>query len=86
QAVLELPGLTLTGELAETASSKFDLLLRITEREANAGGMDCLLEFSTDLFDRGTVEWLAERFGRVLAGAVADADGRVSGLEVLSDV
>ncbi|MFH8993362.1 amino acid adenylation domain-containing protein, partial [Streptomyces sp. NPDC017940] len=86
QAVLELPRLTLTGELAETASSKFDLLLRITEREANAGGMDCLLEFSTDLFDRGTVEGLVERFGRVLAGVVADVNVRVSGLEVLSDV
>ncbi|MGW7073695.1 non-ribosomal peptide synthetase, partial [Streptomyces sp. NPDC054872] len=43
------------------------------------------LEFSVDLFDRGTVEGLVERFGRVLAGVVADADGRVSGLEVLSE-
>ncbi|ATL28462.1 non-ribosomal peptide synthetase [Streptomyces formicae] len=86
QAELRLPQLTLTGELAETASSKFDLLLRITEREANAGGMDCLLEFSVDLFDRGTVVGLVERFGRVLAGVVADADRRVGELEVLSAV
>ncbi|WP_143642404.1 non-ribosomal peptide synthetase, partial [Streptomyces viridochromogenes] len=42
------------------------------------------LEFSVDLFDRGTVVGLVERFGRVLAGVVADADRPVGGLEVLS--
>ncbi|WP_456208248.1 amino acid adenylation domain-containing protein [Streptomyces sp. LZ34] len=84
QAELRLPQLTLTGELTETGTSKFDLLLRVAEREANAGGMDCLLEFAVDLFDRVTVEGLVERFGRLLAAVVAEPEVRVGSLDVLS--
>ncbi|MEU6371507.1 condensation domain-containing protein, partial [Streptomyces sp. NPDC046931] len=71
-AELRLPNLTLAGELTETGTSKFDLLLRITERETNTGGMECLLEFAVDLFERGTVEGLVERFVRLLSVVVAD--------------
>ncbi|MFJ2746357.1 amino acid adenylation domain-containing protein, partial [Streptomyces sp. NPDC087440] len=87
QAELRLPQLTLTGEVTETRSSKFDLILNVTELRDDDGepaGLAGVLEFSVDLFDRGTVEGLVERFGRVLASVVADADARVSGLEVLS--
>ncbi|WP_311315048.1 non-ribosomal peptide synthetase [Streptomyces naphthomycinicus] len=84
-AELRLPHLTLAGELTETGTSKFDLLLRITEKETNTGGMECLLEFAVDLFDRGTVEGLVERFGRLLSLVVADPEVRVGRLEVLSE-
>ncbi|ATL28461.1 Siderophore biosynthesis non-ribosomal peptide synthetase modules, Bacillibactin synthetase component F [Streptomyces formicae] len=89
QAELRLPQLTLTGEVTETRSSKFDLILNVTElRDADGepAGLAGVLEFSVDLFDRGTVVGLVERFGRVLAGVVADADRRVGELEVLSAV
>ncbi|MGW0771988.1 amino acid adenylation domain-containing protein, partial [Streptomyces sp. NPDC002676] len=76
-AELRLPNLTLAGELTETGTSKFDLLLRITERETHTGGMECLLEFAVDLFDRRTVEGLVERLGRLLSAVVADPDVRV---------
>ncbi|MFD6826990.1 condensation domain-containing protein, partial [Streptomyces sp. NPDC060085] len=88
QAVLELPHLRLTSEMTETRSSKFDLILNITElRDAHGepAGLEGVLEFSTDLFDRGTVVGLVERFGRVLAGVVAEPDGCVSGLQVMSE-
>ncbi|MFF5962120.1 amino acid adenylation domain-containing protein, partial [Streptomyces luteogriseus] len=88
QAELRLPQLTLTSEMTETRSSKFDLILNITElRDAHGepAGLAGVLEFSTDLFDRRTAVGLVERFGRVLAAAVADADCPVGELEVLSE-
>ncbi|MFF9350696.1 condensation domain-containing protein, partial [Streptomyces sp. NPDC014734] len=84
----ELPGLTTEIDQFDTGSSKFDLVLNITELRDGGGeaaGLVGVLEFSTDLFDRGTVVGLVERFGRVLAGVVVDAGVRVSGLEVLSE-
>ncbi|MFH8993364.1 amino acid adenylation domain-containing protein, partial [Streptomyces sp. NPDC017940] len=85
--------LTMTGldvkSLTAMGSAKFDLFLSVAERTAPDGRPDGLvgvLEFSTDLFDRATAESLVERFGRVLAAAVADADRPVGELEVLSDV
>ncbi|MGY0055243.1 non-ribosomal peptide synthase/polyketide synthase [Streptomyces sp. LZ34] len=87
RAELRLPQLTLTGELTKTRSSKFDLLLNITEQhgpDGEPGGLAGVLEFAADLFDRVTVEGLVERFGRLLAAVVADADQRVGELEVLS--
>ena len=82
----ELPGLTTEIDQLDTRTAKFDLLLNITEQHDDGApaGLTGFLEFSTDLFDRRTVVGLVERFGRVLAGAVADANVRVSGLEVLS--
>ncbi|MEU6672526.1 condensation domain-containing protein, partial [Streptomyces sp. NPDC046727] len=84
-AELRLPNLTLATELTETGTSKFDLLLRITEKATNTGGMECLLEYAVDLFDRGTVEGLVERFARVLGAVVADPDVRVGAVAVLSE-
>ncbi|MFI7019624.1 condensation domain-containing protein, partial [Streptomyces sp. NPDC050164] len=72
----ELPGLATEIDQLNTQTAKFDLLVNITEQHDEDGapaGLTGFLEFSTDLFDRGTVEGLVERFGRVLAGVVADA-------------
>ncbi|MFD9591124.1 condensation domain-containing protein, partial [Streptomyces sp. NPDC059980] len=73
----ELSGLTLTGEGARAESSKFDLTLSVRERYAVDGaptGLAGVLEFATDLFDRGSAERLVERFVRLLAGVVASPD------------
>ncbi|MFJ2746356.1 amino acid adenylation domain-containing protein, partial [Streptomyces sp. NPDC087440] len=86
QAQLTMPGLEVES-LTAAGSAKFDLFLSVTERTATDGrpdGLSGVLEFSTDLFDRETVEGLVERFGRVLAEVVAGADRPVGELAVLS--
>jgi amino acid adenylation domain-containing protein len=87
QAQLTMPGLDVES-LAAAGSAKFDLFLSVGERAAPDGrpdGLTGVLEFSTDLFDRGTAEGLVERFGRELAAVVADAERPVGELEVLSE-
>ncbi len=84
---VELSGLRLSGEGARAESSKFDLTLSLREHYAVDGapeGLAGAMEFATDLFDRGSVERLVERFVRVLAGVVASPDVRVGSVEVLS--
>ncbi len=68
-APVKLPGLTLTPVEAETGTAKFDLTLEMAER---ADGLAAGLEYATDLFDAATIELLAGRFVRLLAGALAD--------------
>ncbi|MDH2430923.1 condensation domain-containing protein, partial [Sphaerisporangium sp. TRM90804] len=80
---LRAPGLTLSPtEVPRTRTSRFDLFLSLTERPGVAG-VDGLVEFSTDLFDRSSVVVLVERLRRLLAGAVADPGRRLGLLPVL---
>ncbi|SEF52696.1 non-ribosomal peptide synthase domain TIGR01720/amino acid adenylation domain-containing protein [Actinacidiphila yanglinensis] len=78
---LELPGLEVAAERLETGTAKFDLFFDMLPHAS--GGARCRLEYATDLFDRDTVERLAGRFVRVLGRLVADAGGRVGGIDVL---
>ncbi|WP_406215994.1 amino acid adenylation domain-containing protein [Streptomyces decoyicus] len=73
--VVDLPGLHCRAEGTQSQSAKFDLLFRLAERrtaDGLPGGLEGTVEFSTDLFDRGTVADLATRFERLLDAAVAD--------------
>ncbi|WP_322741177.1 amino acid adenylation domain-containing protein [Streptomyces hygroscopicus] len=70
-----------------TGTSRFDLLFSVDERVSGSGvalGLEGFVEFSTDLFDRGTVVLLVERLVRVLEQVVADPGVRVGSVEVLS--
>ncbi len=65
----ELPGLDVVRQTVETSAAKFDLAFGFSER---AGGLDGVLEFSTDLFDRDTAGSFVDRLLRLLAEAVAE--------------
>src|SRR6185437_2050158 len=70
-----------TGLTAETipiplTTAKFDLGLHVAENEA-------LFEYSTDLFDPGTIPRLADRLLRVLDQITADPTRRLSDISVL---
>ncbi|MFJ2746377.1 condensation domain-containing protein, partial [Streptomyces sp. NPDC087440] len=87
QSDLRLPGLALSTEQSQGAAAKFDLSLGLTERFDGDGvpaGLEGGFEFATDLFDRVTVEEIAERFRRLLSDAVSDPDQPVGELEILS--
>ncbi|MER5391635.1 amino acid adenylation domain-containing protein [Saccharopolyspora sp. NPDC002686] len=77
----DLPGLTTTVDTADAGAAKFDLAFSLSERAD--GGVDGLVQYSTDLFTRQTVDDLAARFVRLLAAAVADPAKPISRLDVL---
>jgi amino acid adenylation domain-containing protein len=78
---LELPGLTLRSEPAESGNAKFDLMLYMWQR---ADGLRAVLEYNLDLFDAGTIIRMLGNFETLLAGIAQDADRRLSDLPILS--
>jgi amino acid adenylation domain-containing protein/non-ribosomal peptide synthase protein (TIGR01720 family) len=76
-----IPGFQVHGERLETPTAKFDLFFDLIPNAA--GGAECRLEYAADLFDKSTVEGLAERFVRVLSRLVADTGQRIGGVDTL---
>ncbi|HYR08161.1 MAG TPA: condensation domain-containing protein, partial [Longimicrobium sp.] len=72
-----LPGLEVSGAGAAMEIAKFDLSLTLT---ATPQGLRGGLNYSTDLFDRGTIERMLGHLARVLEQVAADADVRLSRL------
>ncbi|MFC9945043.1 amino acid adenylation domain-containing protein [Streptomyces pratensis] len=85
-AVVDLPGLTVTAQPVHTGISKFDLTFTFTETRDGEGmpaGLDGVLEFSTELFAHDTAHTLAGRLSRLLASLAADPGRRVHAADVL---
>lgn len=83
QARAELPGLDTRIELADAGAAKFDLALSIDER--GDGGLDGLVQYSTELFDESTARAFAERFVRLLDAAVTSPRTPLDELDVLGE-
>ncbi|HKY33643.1 MAG TPA: amino acid adenylation domain-containing protein [Candidatus Polarisedimenticolia bacterium] len=64
-------GLRMTPLEVESKTAKFDLMLILSEEE---GGIEGSLEYSTDLFERETIEGIAGRMLALLERAAADPD------------
>jgi amino acid adenylation domain-containing protein len=75
-----LPGLEVSRVGAEFGSAQFDLYLMLA---ATPHGLGAALSYSTELFERGTVERMLGHLARVLEQVAADADVRLSRLELL---
>ncbi|MEV7467346.1 amino acid adenylation domain-containing protein [Streptomyces kronopolitis] len=86
-ARLALPGLSAQAEPVGSATAKFDLAFQLTERSGSAegeyGGIDLVVEYSTQLFRPETVQQLTVRFSRVLQSVAAAPKTPLSGIEVL---
>jgi natural product biosynthesis luciferase-like monooxygenase protein len=67
----------------DAGSSKLDLTLNLEE---TAQGCIGWLEYSTDLFDRSTIEQMITQFQTVLKSIVSDPARRISGFVLESDV
>ncbi|MEV7506671.1 amino acid adenylation domain-containing protein [Streptomyces sp. NPDC091201] len=83
----ELSGLRAEALPADTGVAKFDLNVTLEEffgPDGQPAGVDCAIDFATDLFDRETVEALAARFGRLLT-QVTDRPGQRIGRADLLD-
>ncbi|HEX2076781.1 MAG TPA: amino acid adenylation domain-containing protein, partial [Longimicrobium sp.] len=77
-----LPGLKVGGVGAAMEIAKFDFSLTLA---ATSRGLRGGLTYSTDLFERGTIERMLGHLARVLEQVAADADVRLSQLELLGD-
>ena len=85
-ARFEVPGLAVRFEPVAVGRAKFDLSVSVSERrreDGAPGGIVGEIEYAADLFERGTVEGLAGRLVRLLAGAVAHPDCPIVRLELL---
>ena len=74
-------GLELTRCEETKASAKFDLSLYVTPQN---GSIEGHFEYAADLFDRASIERLAEHFEVLLEGIVAAPEARLSDLPLLS--
>ncbi|MFG2145017.1 non-ribosomal peptide synthase/polyketide synthase [Streptomyces sp. NPDC048696] len=87
-STMELPGLELDRYGVHPGGSKFDLSLSLTETRGADGspaGLEGFVEYSTDLFDRDTVELLTARLTRLLLAAAATPELPIGDLELLTD-
>ena len=83
---LDFPGLQVEEELFSTGTSRFDLLVNLTELPPDRrGGYEGLVEYATDLFDRSTIEQFVARFGQLLRLVTTDPTIPVSKMDVLLD-
>lgn len=72
-----LPGLSVSGEPISGDIARFDLTLGLSEHLGAGGeqlGIDAGLEYNLDLFERATVESIAQRFVRLIEAVVEDPD------------
>ncbi|MDX3381008.1 non-ribosomal peptide synthase/polyketide synthase [Streptomyces niveiscabiei] len=78
----DLPGLHATADLVPTRTAKCDLTFNLTEHPT--GPLTGTVEYSTDLFDPGTVRSITDRWLRLLRTVATDAAVRLSEVDVLS--
>ncbi|WP_069817426.1 non-ribosomal peptide synthetase [Streptomyces sp. TP-A0874] len=85
EAGLDLDGVRVGPQNVGLDAAKFDLSFQVGEvfaADGAAAGLDGSVEFAVDLFDRSTVEGIADRLVRFLEAVAADPDVRVGGVEV----
>ncbi|AZM56541.1 non-ribosomal peptide synthetase [Streptomyces sp. WAC 01529] len=86
RAVLDLGGVTARPQEIGFDVAKFDLSFSLSENNGADGspaGIDGLVSYSSDLFERETVELLVRRLVQVLGSAAADPGRPVDRLDML---
>ncbi|EJL76368.1 amino acid adenylation enzyme/thioester reductase family protein, partial [Variovorax sp. CF313] len=82
-----LPGLSITPQPVAVDTAKFDLSFILDEQrgaDGLPGGIAGGIQYSTDLFERSTVEAIAERLVRLLEQACEAPDTALGSLDILS--
>ena len=79
---LELPGLELSLLEIDNKTTKFDLILNMTESDE---GLLCKVEYNTDLFFPETIERLIEQYQILIESILQNPDSTVSALPLLSE-
>ncbi|OLF13997.1 hypothetical protein BLA60_02125 [Actinophytocola xinjiangensis] len=76
------PGLEVRASEPSLGVAKFDLSFSLTENPG--AGIEVVVEFATDVFDRATAERIAGYFLRLLRAAVAEPDRPVGALDMMT--
>ncbi len=84
QTTLELDGLTASRIELDPGIAKFDLQLSLIEKR-EAGGLEAVFTYATDLFDESTVAAFARRLDLVLDAVTAAPDRPVGDIDLLLD-
>jgi amino acid adenylation domain-containing protein len=79
QATLRLPGLTMTLMPSQANTARFDLAVFVREQP---GGIATRWTYKTDLFDRSTIQRLANQYLALLENIVASPEARLNELEM----
>jgi len=79
---LDLPGVELERVAVDPGTARVDIGLEMTQ---NDDGLSGFLEYNTDIFNRDTIVRMIGHFETLLAGAIADADQKLSALPLLTD-
>jgi len=82
QMRLELSELKIHSWEIESRTAKFDLGLLVSE---TAEGLSGAIEYSTDLFDKATVQLMIGHFQTLLKGIAADPEQHLSGFPILTE-
>jgi len=80
---LQLPGLSARWADIPVSTSRFDLLLNL---EHGANGLTGGLEYNSDIFDRETVQRMAEQLNVLLDGIVADPGRKLHELPLITEM
>lgn len=67
------------------AFSRFDITLNLTQGKGGEDGIEGVFEYNTGLFERSTIERMAEQYVRLLRVIVAAPESRLASLNFLSD-
>lgn len=79
--IVRLPGLVIEEVELDSGLAKFDLTLEFVEQD---GGLHCQFEYSSDLFDRSTIQRMAVHFRNLISSAVEQPASPISKLNLLS--
>jgi amino acid adenylation domain-containing protein len=89
---LELPGLTLKPQQLDAGTARFDLEFHLWERSPDnklwvdcADGISGFVIYSADLFDEATIVRMLGHFETLLSSIVANPDGQIANLEILTN-
>ncbi|WP_432071353.1 amino acid adenylation domain-containing protein, partial [Streptomyces sp. AA1529] len=88
QGDFTLPGLQVSTTEADPGTARFDMLLSLTERHdagGNPAGIETVVEYATDLFDRSTVEALFDRWKRLLEQTLNDPAQSIGNAVLLTE-
>jgi amino acid adenylation domain-containing protein len=79
---LELSHVTMTLLQDESTTAQFDLTLDVTERPH---GMECLLEYNTDIFEHSTAQRILTHFSNLLESIADNPQQRLRELPLLTE-
>ncbi len=82
ESTLEMPGLKLESLNSDQSISKFDLTLTVSETVER---LHLNFDYSTELFDRETIERFVTYLRNIVATVISDADIKLSAIEVIPE-